>query len=603
MKKIHLIFTFLLSLLMLSCSNGDDMGQKADRGYISINVSTLTNTTEGGTRATSAPSSYNPRQLAVEIYNEAGRCVGQYNDASSMPSSITLLEGRYDIVAHSYGWDGSGSGIEAPYYYGHAYIDVVAGSLRSVSVVCTQANVAVAIDFSGLKSWFSSATVTVKSSAEGVEPRTFAMDEASKVAYFPASELTATLTVTNNSGSTYSDSWPIKTKDGEVPKERTKFTIKFRTQQTGTGSITITTNDEQTEWNYEFYVPTEPSTQVELGRVNAWSTFAYLSGSVSSIEAGLSVASAAFYYKEKDNDAADWTEAEATYDSADEVYKAKAVNLKPDTKYSYKFAMMDSDNDGHETAVQTFTTEKATPLPNAKMDDWYTDSYPYPCSQADYVAGNLFWGTSNPGSSMLNKVVTSGESSIVHTPGGMSAKLASTKVLTTIAAASMYVGSFGATDLTTQTAKVNFGRPFDSRPSALKGWFRYSTSAIDVVGKNIPSEYGIVKGTTRDLWSCYWALMTEAFTFDNGNIAGTAVDWANDSRVIAYGALPDNQCIETNDWTQFNIPLEYKRLEKSSNMVLVLVFSASKYGDYMTGSTSSVLYIDDLELVYDEPVQ
>ena len=38
-------------------------------------------------------------------------------------------------------------------------------------------------------------------------------------------------------------------------------------------------------------------------------------------------------------------------------------------------------------------------------------------------------------------------------------------------------------------------------------------------------------------------------------------------------------------------------------MYLIVVASASKYGDYFTGSKSSVMYVDDFSLIYgSEPI-
>mgnify|MGYP003274428348 FL=1 len=67
--------------------------------------------------------------------------------------------------------------------------------------------------------------------------------------------------------------------------------------------------------------------------------------------------------------------------------------------------------------------------------------------------------------------------------------------------------------------------------------------------------------------------------------------------MVAYGALPDAQCVASSAWKEFTIDLVYKNLEKKPTHIIV-VFSSSKYGDYFTGSTSSLLYLDDLELIY-----
>ena len=80
----------------------------------------------------------------------------------------------------------------------------------------------------------------------------------------------------------------------------------------------------------------------------------------------------------------------------------------------------------------------------------------------------------------------------------------------------------------------------------------------------------------------------------------TEIDWQNDPRVIAYGQM--TQSTSSNGaWQELNIPLEYHSLTKKPTH-LIIVCSASKYGDYFYGSDSSVLHLDDFEFVYgDEP--
>jgi hypothetical protein len=60
--------------------------------------------------------------------------------------------------------------------------------------------------------------------------------------------------------------------------------------------------------------------------------------------------------------------------------------------------------------------------------------------------------------------------------------------------------------------------------------------------------------------------------------------------------------VATGDsWKEVNIPLEYRDINKKPSYLLV-VFSASKYGDYFYGAKGSTLYLDDFSLEYgDEP--
>ena len=49
----------------------------------------------------------------------------------------------------------------------------------------------------------------------------------------------------------------------------------------------------------------------------------------------------------------------------------------------------------------------------------------------------------------------------------------------------------------------------------------------------------------------------------------------------------------------FTIPLEYHATDRIPERI-ILVASASRYGDYFEGSTGSTMWLDDLELIYEE---
>ena len=75
----------------------------------------------------------------------------------------------------------------------------------------------------------------------------------------------------------------------------------------------------------------------------------------------------------------------------------------------------------------------------------------------------------------------------------------------------------------------------------------------------------------------------------------TAFD-VNSDAIIAYGEMPLAESVE--GWTQFTIPLDYRATDRIPTHIII-VCSASRYGDYFTGSTQSVMWLDDFELVYE----
>ena len=330
---------------------------------------------------------------------------------------------------------------------------------------------------------------------------------------------------------------------------------------------------------------------------NAWSKFAYLEGTAVTTET-LEPAKMVMQYRQKNTE--EWTPLATALEG--ETYKAKAEGLTPATEYECRMVYGEEE---YVSAVAEFTTEVATALYNGNFDNWYKSGKTwYAVAEADFSSGS-FWDSSNPGTTtgagaLVNKNPTQGNSTIVHTPGGQSAELksqyASAFGIGKFAAASLYSGSFNSL-VGTKGAKIDFGQPFVSRPIALHGWFRYTPVAINYVGENQPA--GTVTEGNMDICSIYMAVSKKQYTVDNTN-TGTFIQFLTDDNIIAYGELPIEECVSTNgEWKEFNIKLNYKTLERPSDMYIILVASSSKYGDYFTGGDGSVMYIDDFELVYD----
>ena len=70
----------------------------------------------------------------------------------------------------------------------------------------------------------------------------------------------------------------------------------------------------------------------------------------------------------------------------------------------------------------------------------------------------------------------------------------------------------------------------------------------------------------------------------------------NSPEIIAYGALEWGETI--SDYIPFEIELEYRDTARRPRYI-VIVSSASKYGDFFTGGEGSVLCVDDFKLHYD----
>lgn len=595
MKKIYLFLFVILSTLSITSCQQDDLNDNI--GYLRIEV---------GTNAyvdTRIAADYNPKQIALQILDSKGGIVESTDDWETLSGQqIRLAAGTYTVKASSNGFDGSESGFNIPYYAGSQQITVQTGKEVTANITCTLANVKVTVNYDqSFIDAFQSATATVKSAMEDVNELSFRMGDELKPAYFPVADLTATISVTNHSGQQFSQDTPITN-----VKARKHYILNFKVAETGDiGGVSVSVDGTETVYTFTFNVSTEASTKLGVEAANAWSNFAYLEGSILSSSEELDPASMHFEYKKAD--AEEWQTISANYNSGNQKFTATLTGLTPATQYTYRLAY-EKSGEAYASDPVTFTTEEATTLPNGNMDDWYKSGKTwYPVSESDYSTSGSFWDSSNPGTTtgagaLVNVNPTQGNSSIVHTSGGKSAELksqyASAFGIGKFAAASLYSGKFNSL-VGTNGAKIDFGQKFASRPTGLHGWFRYTSGKIDYRGDNTPA--GLGEKGTDDLCSIYMALAKAPHQLNNTDTS-TFFDFENDDNIIAYGELPDAEAVSTNnEWKEFNVELKYKDITPQTAYYLIIVCSSSKYGDYFTGSTGSIMYIDDLELLYGVP--
>jgi hypothetical protein len=271
------------------------------------------------------------------------------------------------------------------------------------------------------------------------------------------------------------------------------------------------------------------------------------------------------------------------------------TGLKAGTRYEYQAV---SEGFVNENSL-FFTTESEYDLPNASFEDWSQDTGTKKDNAWIPGAGGVvtFWDTGNHGSMTMSKNVTTRSTEVFHS-GSASAMLQSQFVgfmgVGKFAAGNLFAGSYLETLGT--NGHLSFGRAYNgSRPVKLRGYVYYTPGEVDR-SEDDDKHPDVVKGST-DRGIIYVALTTQAVDV---NTQTKELFEANASYVLAYG-----QMIFTGEYgsssamREFEITLEYKDaalLQRAG--YLVITASASQYGDYFTGSTSSVMYLDDLELVY-----
>lgn len=598
MKKILHILSFLF-IILWSVSCGQDTGINDGQGYLTLQVNTLVSTnTPANTRA-DVPNGYNGKKLRVEIKNAYGNVVKSTNDYyndTSFHGNILLDAGNYTVEASSQGWDGNGSGFNAPYYYGSTSVEVVSESLVKANITCTQANVKVTVNYDPtFVRNFKSATTTVSSAVSGVSPLSFIMNETSQSGYFPVGKLTAKLDVVNNNNQPNS-----MTREFTDVKARDHYILNFKIAEEGNlgdgtePGVKVEVDESTTTYTFTFEVPKKSDITLTTRAANAWSNFAILNASISAKTESFKNEGLTIQWKKKGE--TEWaviTNDKLTIDTNDNI-ETTLKGLIPSTEYEYRLYYVNGDTEVASDPV-SFTTEQQTPLYNGGFENWWMDGkVAYPNAQ-----GTSFWDTSNPGAASFGGSITTQETSIKHS-GNSAAKLESKYIVIKFAAASMYTGTFGEL-VGTSGAKLNWGVPFTGRPTALKGYMQYAPVNIVSSGNQGYSSTAVnLGGPNRnepDVCGMYCVLLSESLKIDNTKM-DEFPNWETDSRVIAYGSLPNEQNVHSNgQWKEVNIPLVYRDLARKPTHLLV-VFSASKYGDYFHGGKGSTLYLDDFEFIY-----
>lgn len=349
----------------------------------------------------------------------------------------------------------------------------------------------------------------------------------------------------------------------------------------------------------------------------AWDRLAYLQATNVVPGTGVSTEGMKFQYREAsetavlaETDETSWTDVVTT--TEENKYTAMLTGLTAETAYEYRLV----NGNGDVISTQSFTTGEAdaqTALVNGGFEDWCERSAgtalgnkntTFPCSETDYDAGKLFWDTSNRGANSAGQLDPTNKADDLIISGTYAAclesKLVNAFIIKAFAAASLYTGSFGAANMD-MSATINFGQPFTSRPVALHGYYQYSPQNVDNVGDNLPADATVSEGNP-DQCAIYIALAKKTYTVNNQQ-ENTFIDFEGDENIIAYGTI-EGDYVKTNGaangYTEFTIPLQYKESQFGAIPThIIIVCSASKYGDYFTGGKGSTLYVDDFSLVYE----
>ena len=386
------------------------------------------------------------------------------------------------------------------------------------------------------------------------------------------------------------------------------FTLKdFRAGAT----VDVSAFDKTETWT--LYIE-ESEISVEISKVNPLATSVYVTATA---VAGREIS---FMYREKN--ASDWVSADAGDVTSDGgTFVAHIKGLQPGTDYE---TMVRSGDES--TPAVGFTTEQATRIPNGSFEyaslvsgSNYYKFYDPSCGVAE--GETMFWGSGNGegpegvnGSANMGIVITTIDKEN-KVDGRQSVCAQTSQMVGILAAGNLFTGQFAGL-VGTEGGRVYFGRPWTTRPVALKLYCRYTTGKIDIIG-SMPPGVSLTKNDYDRAQIKFaignWNYKTYGGTKDspvhiNTTDPSTFVDYSKDPSTIANGDLiihKDGYILNgsekvdatTSEWAEYTIPLNYHTLDEIPTHIIVSCAS-SQFGDYFTGCSTSKLWIDKVELVY-----
>lgn len=615
MKKIISFIASGLVLCAVSCTK-QDVSEGKGMGILTMDMSIPSQT-----RALSEEDLYSTAE--VNIYKADFSGLVRSYTYSDVPSELYLSADKYrvDVIAgEAVSENPAIASWDSKSYKGTETFDIVAGQVTSVQVEANVSNAVskVTFDPTVAENFSSGYTMTMTLSDEAGSHLVYDAAKSGMEGYFIVAGLfepSLTWTFTGKlakDGSEFTRTGVIENvEQGKLYKMNLKYTIKD-------GDLEFSLAVDRTTEIVDDIIVFEPvATGLSMSSVfEIWATKATLHADVDPSESeGKTVQ---FAYS-KDGGST-WTYTDGVNDS-EGTWKADVSGLAPSTEYTYALVI-----DGVQIGdPMTFTTEAAPNLPNASFEyvskvsgkDYYKFYNP-DCGVEE--GSYMFWGSGNGegsegvnGSANLGIIITTIDTSD-KIDGNQSVVAQTSSMVGMLAAGNLFTGQFAGL-VGTSGGKVNFGRPWTSRPSALRIWCKYTTGKFNIIKNNslgvTESDYDRAQikvalgtwdykkyGGTKD--SPVHVNTTDESTFvdyytDPSTIANGDVIIYNDGYSINKG---EKVAAETTGWIEYVIPIEYRNFNAYPTHIVVSC-AASQFGDYFTGYDKTKLWVDAVELIYE----
>ena len=612
MRRIITYVSILTAVLAVSCSKTEIRYDKS-MGMLSMDVKSQQ------TKSDSDEALYS--SAVVNIYKSDFSGLVRTYRYTEMPSPFYLKADSYRVDVEAgeavlsnpalASWDRKS-------YKGSQEFTINAGEVTTVEVVAGVSNAVTNITFDPtVAENFSEGYAVTIGLTDNDAQLVYDASKSGAEGYFiisgidePSFTWTFTGTLAKD-GSDFSKTGTIEgIQSGKMYKINLRYTIKD-------GDIEFTLLVDKTTVNVDDVIIFEPvSTGLAATPVHEiWATHTTLYADVDVNE--YADAAVSFTYS---SDGVNWTTIDA--ESVDEgSWKADVSGLTPSTDYEYKLLV----NDEVIGDSKSLTTDKAPAIPNGSFEyvslvkdkDFYKFYDPScdveGCTTKFWASGN--GDEENSGSAGMGYVITLVDKDVKY-DGNQSVLAQSLYAVVKLAAGNLFTGYFAGLD-GTKGGAVNFGRPWTARPTALKLYCKYTTDVMNYV-EGMPDGVTLKKGETLDRAQIKCALGTwdyktyggtkECPVQVNTTDESTFVDFYTDSKTIANGEViiyKDGydinrrgvKSVDTNQWLEYVIPLEYRDVTTFPTHIIISCAS-SQYGDYFSGSNSSKLWLDAVELVY-----
>lgn len=282
---------------------------------------------------------------------------------------------------------------------------------------------------------------------------------------------------------------------------------------------------------------------------------------------------------------------------------------------TYKYWIVSKEDENLKCTPKEFEMKSFIEVPNLGFENWSERKK----SAVAFGQGgtfmtpnaantNIYWDSGNWGASAAEKTLTNSTNENATDNSVKAASLksqfASKMGIGAFAAGSVFAGE--AQSVSSSGAILKYGQEHNGYPTCLRGYYKYTPGKINYTDSRKPA--GVKEGDT-DQCFIYIALGTKQL-----DVVSTTseIKVFNKERegIFAYGEYITSKTEDRtgesstgnilNGYAPFKIPLIYTaNPPKDGKVYIFIVATASRYGDYFTGSTSSVLYVDEFSLDYD----